>query len=122
MDVGDVLKLLGAYDSEMDDTVWTALAQVLDGLGGVLVEEPGIYARFEALAARMVLPAFKQLGWDDRADDSDVTKSLRGTVLSLVGKYVSQTTADDDIFGEARTPEIPPFWLRRARFRPSKWC
>jgi hypothetical protein len=103
VDVGDVLKLLGAYDSEMDDTVWNALAQVLDGLGGVLVEEPGIYARFEALAARMVLPAFKQLGWDDRADDSDVTKSLRGTVLSLVGKYVSQTTADDDILGEARS-------------------
>jgi puromycin-sensitive aminopeptidase len=99
VDVGEVVKLLGAYDSEMDDTVWSALAQVLGGLGSVLVEEPEIYAKFEALAANMVLPAFKKLGWDDKADDSDVTKSLRGTLIGLVGKYSSQTP---EVIAEAR--------------------
>lgn len=37
--------------------------------------------------SKLVLPAFKHVGWDQLPTDDDNQKKLRSTVLSAVAKY-----------------------------------
>ena len=52
--------------------------------GAMLI--PGNF-RWQDFCSKLVLPAFQQVGWDQKPSDDDNQKKLRSTVLAAVGKY-----------------------------------
>ncbi len=82
---GEWLALAGAYTEEDRYQVWQMLIGHLSVIGKVM--DPAAYA---AAAERLLRPVFDRLGREPRAEDSDLTLSLRGLVIAALG-----TQADD---------------------------
>jgi len=89
LDAGFIVDLLSGFKDELNDKVWSELASVLGGLEKVICQgldddTPSAYKDF---CSKLVLPAFKHVGWDQLPTDDDNQKKLRSTVLSAVAKY-----------------------------------
>eukprot|EP01065_Artemidia_motanka_P038148 TRINITY_DN47000_c0_g1_i1.p1 TRINITY_DN47000_c0_g1~~TRINITY_DN47000_c0_g1_i1.p1 ORF type:complete len:884 (+),score=298.07 TRINITY_DN47000_c0_g1_i1:58-2709(+) len=94
--------------SETNDKVWTELAITLKKLHESLCnardasgspECVKVLTAFERLAAKLVGPAAERVGWDERPTDDDNTKSLRASLLDLVGLF---NGSDPKVQAEAR--------------------
>ena len=78
------LDLIQGFQGEDEWAVW---AEILGGLEDVrhhsLSEEAT--PAFEKFVADLVGPGFERLGWEARAEDSDLTRKLRGSLIGAMG-------------------------------------
>jgi puromycin-sensitive aminopeptidase len=95
-----VVKILTAFESEDNSTVWSVIEGVLTGLN-LLLEEIGgeSFILFRRLASKMVKNALNVTKWDALPTDGHVEKLLRSTVIGLLDSFCSD---DADILREAR--------------------
>jgi len=95
-----LVELLRGFAGEMNDKVWSELGSKIGALDGVVRQGLDVATgdAFSAFAAKLVKPAFDQVGWDSAEGDSDNTKKLRSTLLSLVSKYLA---TDEAVSAEA---------------------
>eukprot|EP00049_Salpingoeca_infusionum_P010151 m.171714 g.171714 ORF g.171714 m.171714 type:complete len:874 (+) comp14559_c0_seq1:346-2967(+) len=98
MDPSDLITLLGSYKGETETVVWDALASSLQMFAGVLAGSDELFTKFKAFAASIVEPAVAVVGWEPKEGEPQLTKLLRTTLISLLGKFSS----DDAVMAEAR--------------------
>mmetsp|Transcript_39333 Transcript_39333/g.117666 ORF Transcript_39333/g.117666 Transcript_39333/m.117666 type:complete len:889 (+) Transcript_39333:69-2735(+) len=89
MDTMQLVNLLQGFRSESNDKVWTELNAVLGGLDRVVRQGLGAEtsSAFIDFAARLVAPAFAQVGWDSADSDNDNKKMLRTTLVGSLSRY-----------------------------------
>jgi puromycin-sensitive aminopeptidase len=92
----DFLELAAAFRDETDRTVWTTLAMALGGIDRMVDGEAR--ERFRAFVRDLARPAFDRLGWTPTADEDELTRQRRGTLVSLLGVIGN----DEEIRDEAR--------------------
>ena len=100
----EYLELIAAYRNESEPEVWRT---VLQGLGSVrhhLVNDEDL-PRFREIAAEILTGAFARLGWEPAPDDSDLTKRLRGSLVSAMGRLAD----DPDVI--ERSKGLASAWL-----------
>jgi puromycin-sensitive aminopeptidase len=86
--VDDFLALADALAGETDVSVWRRLLAGLDQIERML--EGPERAAHQARVGRLVDPALAALGWDERPDDTDRERELRGVLVAALA-----TTAAD---------------------------
>jgi puromycin-sensitive aminopeptidase len=90
------LELAGAYGDETDRTVWATLIGALNGIDRIL--DGDARAAFQGYVRDLVGPAFARLGWTPSGDEDELTRQLRGTLISTLGNLGE----DPDVITEAR--------------------
>ncbi|CAK9053976.1 unnamed protein product [Durusdinium trenchii] len=95
LEPGFMAELLSGFKDELNDKVWSELASVMGGLEKVIVQglDDETASAFKEFCSKLVLPAFKHVGWDQQSSDDDNQKKLRSTVLSAVAKYCYKDSA-----------------------------
>jgi len=90
-----LVTLLKGFKGELNDKVWAELSSCLGGLAKVIIQGlPDSTAKaFCDFAAQLVTPAFAQVGWDAKPDDSDNQRRLRGILTGLLAKYCYKDAA-----------------------------
>ena len=89
-----LLTLLSAFKTEDNATVWSAVASSLLGLDKILLGSGhDMYPLFQQFAAQLIAPAAARIGWDTLATDMHRTKTLRATLIDLIGRF-SKSPAD----------------------------
>lgn len=80
----DYLELTGHFLHERDKNVWAVLLDSFAFLNRILPrgERPAL----ERFVRHRLTPAVKDLGWDPRAGEDDLTRQLRGDLLAALGK------------------------------------
>lgn len=88
-DPGFIVDLLSGFKEELNHNVWSELSACLGGLEKIILQglDDDTGAAFQDFCSKLVLPAFKYIGWDQLPSDDDNAKGLRSTVLSAVAKY-----------------------------------
>ncbi len=83
MSLSDYLDLTARFKTERDRNVWAILVESFHGLNRIIdqADRPGL----EALVRDRVGPMVTELGWAPRADESDLTKQLRGDLIRTLG-------------------------------------
>jgi len=101
LDPSSLVTLLKGFKGEMNDKVWGELSSCLGGLASVIRQglSNACSAAFCDFAAQLVGPAFAQVGWDAKPDDSDNLRKLRGTLAGLLAKYCYK---DASVLAEAQ--------------------
>jgi puromycin-sensitive aminopeptidase len=79
----EFLELAAGFRDEDDIAVWRRLLSCLDQLDR-LVEGDAARAAFAAQVGDLVGPALERLGWDDRTDDRDHDRELRGALIGAM--------------------------------------
>lgn len=98
--VADVVKLLRAYENEDNNTVWSALSNVLRALHSLMEEVGGKpFEAFCGMGSKMVKAALGRVGWSSRVDDSHTVKLLRATIVGLLPVFCYK---DNEVMLEAR--------------------
>ncbi len=94
----DFLTLSDGFSSETDVSVWRRLLAGLDQIDRLVDgdERAALQARVRAL----VTPALQRLGWEERADDTDRDRELRGALIGALANL----GADPD--ARARVAEL----------------
>jgi puromycin-sensitive aminopeptidase len=77
------LELASAFRDETDRTVWATLAGSLGQLDRIVEGEAREHLR--AFVRDLAAPGFERLGWTPEADEDELTRQRRGTLLSLLG-------------------------------------
>ncbi|EGD82277.1 puromycin-sensitive aminopeptidase-like protein [Salpingoeca rosetta] len=93
-----LITLLNAYKGEEECVVWDAIAPALNGLHKALLSDEALSKHLRALAASLVEPAAKKVGWDAKESDGHLTKLLRQTLIALLAKF----SDDEQVVAEAR--------------------
>lgn len=81
----DFLELATAYRDETEYAIWQAIVGGLASLKHHAVADDDLPA-FQMLVREIFGPIANRLGWDPQADESDLTRSLRGLVLGALGR------------------------------------
>ncbi len=90
----EYLELIAAYRDESESEVWQT---VLQGLGSVrhhLVDDSDL-PRFREIASEILDGAFARLGWEPSTGESDLTRRLRGSLLSALGRVAEDPAVID---------------------------
>eukprot|EP00927_Polykrikos_kofoidii_P021664 TRINITY_DN20438_c0_g2_i2.p1 TRINITY_DN20438_c0_g2~~TRINITY_DN20438_c0_g2_i2.p1 ORF type:complete len:890 (-),score=180.27 TRINITY_DN20438_c0_g2_i2:203-2872(-) len=89
MEPMQLVGLLNGFHGELNDKVWSELSAVLGGLRKVVQQglDEATVAAFVEFAARLITPAFEEVGWETRSSDDDNLKMLRSIILGLVSSY-----------------------------------
>mmetsp|Transcript_50293 Transcript_50293/g.145843 ORF Transcript_50293/g.145843 Transcript_50293/m.145843 type:complete len:890 (-) Transcript_50293:64-2733(-) len=84
-----LVNLLQGFRSELNDKVWSELQAVLGGLDRVVRQglSPETSSAFIDFAAKLVSPAFAQVGWDGTDSDDDNKKKLRSALVASLARY-----------------------------------
>lgn len=84
-----LVKLLEGFQNEKNDKVWTQLDMTLREVGKIVKAglDESTATAFTDFAARLVVPAFEAVGWDNVATDTDNSKALRNTLVGCLAKY-----------------------------------
>ncbi|MFP5332432.1 MAG: M1 family metallopeptidase [Acidimicrobiia bacterium] len=101
----EFLELAAAYRDETEYAIWQAIVGGLASLKHHAVTDEDLPA-FQRLVREIVGPVSDRLGWNPQADDSDLTRSLRGLVLGALGR----TGADPDTIDRAR--QVGRKWMQ----------
>ncbi|MGZ5353807.1 MAG: M1 family aminopeptidase [Actinomycetota bacterium] len=99
----DFCRFAGAYGDETELTVWSALLQGLGWCDRFLDAAPREH--FRAWLRGLATPALERIGWEPRDDEADLTRSLRGMLLSalaILGGEPNAQALAREIEGEAR--------------------
>ncbi len=94
-----LIGLLPAYSTERNSTVWEQLGLVIKGLDKLTQGTPNINKWFCQMARKLIEPCAKEVGWAPRSSDGHLGKMLRGTMISLLCTY---NTDSQDVQAEAR--------------------
>ena len=86
-----LLQFLAKYKDEKSPIVWSKLGSVFDSLCITFRGEPAIVAAVKCFASHLALEPLKTIGWEARAEDSDLTKKMRATLIRLAGLSDSET-------------------------------
>ncbi len=100
----DYLEMLPAFRNETEPEIWQT---VLLGLGAVrhhLVSDSDL-PRFRELSADLLATAFERLGWSPADGESDLTRRLRGLLISGLGRLADEESVID------RSRELTTTWL-----------
>ncbi|MGH2634820.1 MAG: ERAP1-like C-terminal domain-containing protein, partial [Actinomycetota bacterium] len=76
----DFCRFAGAFGGETELTVWSALLQGIGWCDRFLDGAPREH--FRAWVRGLAGPALERIGWEPRADEPDLTRSLRGMLLT----------------------------------------
>ncbi|MDP9019994.1 MAG: ERAP1-like C-terminal domain-containing protein, partial [Actinomycetota bacterium] len=79
----ELLELAQGFGEETDRTVWATLTGVLGAVEHVLDGEPR--RRFRAWVRSLVGAAFERLGWEPAPGEDELTRQLRGILLTAAG-------------------------------------
>ena len=93
-----------AFAEETEITVWSALLQGMSWCERFLDDEPR--ERFRAWARRLTGPALERIGWEPRPDESDLTHTYRGmllTSLAVLGADPNARALAREIESESRS-------------------
>merc|ERR1712232_799422 len=95
-----LITLVGGFSHETNDKVWTQLGAVLGGLDTAFKQglSQEVTLAFQQLAAKLVQPAFKTVGWDASPQDDDNRRKLRSILVDCVAKFC---VSDPEIAAEA---------------------
>jgi puromycin-sensitive aminopeptidase len=77
------LDLADAFRDEADRTVWATLVTALGAVDRILEGEAR--QRFQRFVCDLVGPALDRLGWEPGTDEDELTRQLRGTLVSTLG-------------------------------------
>jgi puromycin-sensitive aminopeptidase len=75
-------KLAGAFQDEREHAVWQMLSTHLLDLSRLVPANDG----FAGFVHRLVEPTARRLGWDPAHDEDDLTRRLRGQLLTTFGR------------------------------------
>ncbi|MDH5741322.1 MAG: M1 family metallopeptidase [Nitrospira sp.] len=95
MSLAEYLDLTSRFKSERDKNVWAVFLDSFSFLNRIIA--PDDRASLQALVRNRVTPAVKDLGWEPRSGESDLTRQLRGDLLAALGRKGN----DPAIQGEA---------------------
>lgn len=84
-EVGQFLRLVDAYRDEPQLSIYQRMLRHIDKISHHLVSAE-VRPRFEAWLAELLTPAFSRLTWDRQADDTDLTRRLRGQLIGALGR------------------------------------
>ncbi|MEX2653919.1 MAG: M1 family metallopeptidase [Acidimicrobiia bacterium] len=98
------LELAAAYRDESEFSIWKAVIGSLASLEHHVVSDADLPS-FQKMVGEIVRPSLDRLGWDPRADDSDLTRSLRGLVIGALGRLA----ADPDVIEQSR--KVGQSWM-----------
>jgi puromycin-sensitive aminopeptidase len=84
MPLAEYLHLTARFKSERDKNVWAVLLDSFSFLNRIIA--PDDRASLQALVRNRVTPAVKDLGWEPRSGESDLTRQLRGDLLAALGR------------------------------------
>lgn len=89
LDPMHLVNLLQGFRSESNDKVWSELNAVLGGLDKVIRQglSSETSSAFIDFAAKLVMPAFTQVGWDATDSDDDNKKKLRSTLVGSLARF-----------------------------------
>jgi puromycin-sensitive aminopeptidase len=96
-------RFAGAFEGETELTVWSSLLQGMGWFDRLL--DAGSREHYRAWVRGLVTPTLERIGWDPREGEADLTRSLRGTLMTAVAVL----GADPNALARAREIE------RRAR-------
>jgi puromycin-sensitive aminopeptidase len=93
----DFLDLVGEFGDEAEHAIWSVI------LGGLRSVEhhaltPESRPAFETFVRDLVRPALDRLGWEARAEESDLTRKLRGDLIAAQGNLGHE----EETIGKAR--------------------
>jgi aminopeptidase N len=94
--LANYFKLASNMGDAMDARAWQQIANALDSVATDEVGTSG-YGAYLAFARSLLKPAARQLGWQQRADDTPAISSLRRTLLTRLGAW-----GDAEVIAEAR--------------------
>ncbi len=80
----EYLDLTSRFKSERDKNVWAVFLDSFSFLNRIIA--PDDRASLQALVRNRVTPAVKDLGWEPRSGESDLTRQLRGDLLAALGR------------------------------------
>lgn len=94
------LDLLLRFRDETEHAIWTT---IIGALGEIyqIIEDP-LVDHFHAYARTLMAPCMNRLGWDVQDGESDLTRRLRGQIITALGMY----GADPDV--RERATELLP--------------
>jgi len=84
MPLAEYLHLTARFKSERDKNVWAVLLDSFSFLNRIIA--PDDRASLQILVRNRVTPAVKDLGWEPRSGESDLTRQLRGDLLAALGR------------------------------------
>ena len=97
---GSFLDLVEGFQDETDLRVWQAVLGGLGWLDRFVEGEPR--ERLRAFVRDLVRPALARLGWDASADESDLTRALRGQLV----QSLAVLGADPETLAQCRELEL----------------
>ena len=97
---GSFLDLVRGFQDETDLRVWQAILGGLGWLDRFVEDEPR--ERLRAFVRDLVRPALARLGWDASADESDLTRALRGQLV----QSLAVLGADPETLAQCRELEL----------------
>ncbi len=100
----EYLTLLDAYRDETEPEIWSTILGGLASTHHHLVDDTDL-ASFRRIAAGLISGAFEKLGWEPAPGDSDLTKRLRGSLLSGLGRLAES----EDVIERSR--QLVTAWL-----------
>jgi puromycin-sensitive aminopeptidase len=92
----ELLELVQGFGDEADRTVWATLTAVLGGVDHLLDGEAR--ERFRAWVRALAGPALERLGWAPAPGEDELTRALRGILLTATGVLAD----DEDVQARAR--------------------
>ena len=95
---GELLELAAPLAADPRPEVGTAVAVAIEQLDMLAANDPRWRASLQRWIAQHLTPRARQLGWVNRADDSDAVRKLRGYLLPLT----ADLGADPDLRQQAR--------------------
>ncbi|NJL18377.1 MAG: M1 family metallopeptidase [Nitrospira sp.] len=84
MPLAEYLDLTARFKGERDKNVWAVLLDSFSFLNRIIA--PDDRASLQALVRNRVTPAVRDLGWEPRSGESDLTRQLRGDLLAALGR------------------------------------
>jgi len=105
----DFIELAQGFVNENELAVWQALAMGLRGVGRLVPDD--VLPAFRSTVAAIASPALARLGWEPQANESDLTATLRGLLVSLVAVLGGDTAAQAqcrEILAAADKQQIDP--------------
>lgn len=83
-----LIRLLAAFHLEDNPNVWNAISLVVSALDKVLLgSNSPVYGHFQSFVAALLQPAAALLGWESSSTDGHLTRIMRSTLTTLVGRY-----------------------------------
>ena len=105
----DFIDLAQGFVNENELAVWQALAMGLRGVSRLVPDD--VLPAFRSSVAAIASPALARLGWEPQANESDLTATLRGLLVSLVAVLGGDTAAQAkcrEILAAADKQQIDP--------------